>query len=331
MSTLGMHHLARGQAMAEFVVMVAGCVLLMFVAVPVIGKLTDMAYKSQEMARYAAWERTVWYGTPDDYIGQSKSGHSPSQYDQDQIFSLSPSDRSLYARLDTVKGLPTRSNEDIFNSAENRLLTNRQEAQPFTNEDVEAPGNSMINRFWRWTSGQSQPMVNSGASAAGSSMSNSTPTSVADTLTGGYNALMSPVTKAVDILSFGRGDDDLLQIAHPRRNLYSSDVRIPVSLTGSTLGSTPLIGAAPLSVNARSAILADAWVAQDELHMREKSDDFVLGTGLEENLVWDVIKTAVSIMEPSFRHIDLAPVNTDPIPGDSVACNPRTGFCYFND
>lgn len=331
MKISGIPHRARGQAMAEFVVMVAGCVMLMFVAVPVIGKLTDMSFKSQEMARYAAWERTVWYGTPNDYIGQSKGDHSPSQYDRDQIFSLSPSDRSLYQRLDTVEGLPTRSNEDIFHSAENRLLTYRQQAQSFTNEDIEAPGNGMINRFWRWTSGNSQPMLETGASAAGSSMSNSAPSSVANTLMNGYNALMSPITKAVDILSFGAGDEDLLQIAHPRRNLYSSDIRIPVSLTGSTLGSTPLIGDAPLSVNARSAILADAWVAQDELHMREKSDDFVLGTALEDNPLWDGIKTAVSFMEPSFRHIDLAPVNTDPIPDADVKCNPRSGFCYLDD
>lgn len=34
----------RGQAMAEFVVMVAGGVLLLFVLVPVVAKLADMAY-----------------------------------------------------------------------------------------------------------------------------------------------------------------------------------------------------------------------------------------------------------------------------------------------
>lgn len=330
MNAIRSPHVA-GQAMAEFVVMVAGCVLLLFVAVPVVGKLGDMAFKSQEMARYAAWERTVWYGTPNDYLGQSSSDYSPSQYDRNQIFSLSPADRSLYERLDTVEGLPTRSNADIFNSAENRLLTYQQAIRPLSPQDLEAPDSASTNRFWRWTSGQSQPMLARGASASSSSLNNSTPSSVANTLVSTYNGFMYPIAKAVDILSFGAGDEDLLQIAHPRRNLYSSDVRLPVSLTGSTLGQTPLAGDSPLSVNARAAILADAWVAQDELHMREKSDDFVLGTALEDNPLWDGIKTAVSIMEPSFKHIDLAPVNTDPIPDGDVKCNPRTGFCYLDD
>ncbi|RRV38254.1 hypothetical protein EGJ86_12405 [Pseudomonas sp. o96-267] len=331
MKSTSMPHRIGGQAMAEFVVMVAGCVLLMFVAVPVVGKLTDMAFKSQEMARYAAWERTVWYGTAEDHLGQNSRDYSPSQYDRSQISSISPADRSLYAQLDTVEGLPTRSNEDIFNSAEKRLLTYEQKARLFSDDDISAAGNADTNRFWRWTSGESRAMTLPGASAEGSSMSNSAPASLANTLVGGYNSLMNPIAKVVNILSFGQGDEDLLQIAHPRRNLYSSDVRIPVSLAGSTLGNKPLVGDAPLSVNARAAILADAWVAQDELHMREKSDDFVLGTGLEDNPLWDGIKTAVSIMEPSFKHIDLAPVNTAPIPDSDVKCNPRTGFCYLDD
>lgn len=149
MKSTSMPHRIGGQAMAEFVVMVAGCVLLMFVAVPVVGKLTDMAFKSQEMARYAAWERTVWYGTAEDHLGQNSRDYSPSQYDRSQISSISPADRSLYAQLDTVEGLPTRSNEDIFNSAEKRLLTYEQKARLFSDDDISAAGNADTNRFWR--------------------------------------------------------------------------------------------------------------------------------------------------------------------------------------
>ena len=58
-----MQHECRGQAMAEFVVMTAGCLLLLFVLVPVVAKLSDMSYKAQELARYTAWERTVWYNS----------------------------------------------------------------------------------------------------------------------------------------------------------------------------------------------------------------------------------------------------------------------------
>ena len=308
----------RGQAMAEFVVMVAGCLLLMFVLVPVLGKLTDMSYKSQEMARYAAWERTVWYGTANDYLGQQSRDNRPTQFDQG-------------GSLDTIKGLPTRSNEAIFNSAENRLLSFNNAPQPFSDDDLNNPAEQANNRLWRWTSGNDQNMTLAGSAAAASELRNDTANSIANTLVGMYNGMMRPIAGAVDILSFGQGDEDLLQIAHPGRNLYSSDVRIPVSLLGSNLGTESLIGDRPLSVNARAGILADAWVAQDESHLYNKANDFVLGTALEENPLWGAIKFAVGLVEPSIKNINMAPVNTDPIPDAGVACNPRSGFCYLDD
>ena len=321
-----------GQAMAEFVVMVAGCVLLMFVAVPVIAKLSDMAYKSQEMARYVAWERTVWYGTGNDHLGQSDKDYLPSQHDLSQITVVSPADRAKYRALDQITELPTRSTAEILNSAENRLLTFSQQTPEFAYEDLDAPNTRDQHAFWRWTSGgDDTAMYTPGSSTTQSSLSNRKAESVADLLMTGYNGMMGAVAGVVNILSFGGGDKDLLQIAHPRRNLYYSSVSIPVSLTGSQLGKTPLVGTTPLSMNARAAVLADAWVAQDELHLREKSDDFVLGTGIEDNPLWDIAKTAISILEPSFKNIDMAPVNTDPIPDAGVACNPRTGFCDFDD
>ncbi|HWT71543.1 MAG TPA: TadE family protein [Oxalicibacterium sp.] len=51
-----------GQAMVELVI-VAGFVLVpLFLAIPLIGKYLDMRSSAVQAARYAAWERTVWYG-----------------------------------------------------------------------------------------------------------------------------------------------------------------------------------------------------------------------------------------------------------------------------
>jgi len=51
-----------GQAMVELVI-VAGFVLVpLFLAIPLIGKYLDMRAAAVQSARYAAWERTVWYG-----------------------------------------------------------------------------------------------------------------------------------------------------------------------------------------------------------------------------------------------------------------------------
>ena len=48
--------------MVELVI-VAGLVLIpLFLAIPLIGKYLDMRSNAVQAARYAAWERTVWYG-----------------------------------------------------------------------------------------------------------------------------------------------------------------------------------------------------------------------------------------------------------------------------
>jgi len=51
-----------GQAMIELKI-VAGFVLVpLFLAIPLIGKYLDMRAAAVQTSRYAAWERTVWYG-----------------------------------------------------------------------------------------------------------------------------------------------------------------------------------------------------------------------------------------------------------------------------
>lgn len=52
----------RGQAMIELLI-VAGFVLVpLFLAIPLIGKYLDMRAAAVQTSRYAAWERTVWFG-----------------------------------------------------------------------------------------------------------------------------------------------------------------------------------------------------------------------------------------------------------------------------
>jgi hypothetical protein len=52
----------RGQAMVELLI-AAGFVLIpLFLAIPLLGKYLDVRASAVQSARYAAWERTVWYG-----------------------------------------------------------------------------------------------------------------------------------------------------------------------------------------------------------------------------------------------------------------------------
>lgn len=300
----------RGQAMAEFVVMTAGCLLLLFVLVPVVAKLSDMAFKAQEAARYTAWERTVWY---------NRSGNEDT----------------MPSQIDTSDGhLAMRSDLEIFNSAEARLMNYTRLPSAFTARDVDIPEQT-TNSFWRWThSNSSQMMLEPGAMSESSSLVNARTPSIAYQVIDIYNDVMGVIAKVVSIFNFGGGDDDFLQIAHPIRNFYTTDIDIPIPLARGAFGNKPLFGEeypAKLNVGARSAILADGWVAQSEEHFSAKVDDFVLGSMIENNPVWGVIRGLVGIFEPSFKTVDFAPVNTDPMPDTEVACNDATGFCYYKE
>ena len=58
-----------GQAMSEFLVTVAFAFLPLFVLVPTLGKIMDLQFQNQMAARYAVWERTVWF---DNLSGENR-------------------------------------------------------------------------------------------------------------------------------------------------------------------------------------------------------------------------------------------------------------------
>lgn len=68
----------HGQAMVEFLVAALFFLVPLFLAMSAIGKLIDVQHTANMAARYAAWERTVWYedgGTSPDF----KSFNNPNQ------------------------------------------------------------------------------------------------------------------------------------------------------------------------------------------------------------------------------------------------------------
>lgn len=52
---------SRGAALVEFIVIAIFVLVPMYLATQAIGKLADVRAGAQTAARYAAWERTVWY------------------------------------------------------------------------------------------------------------------------------------------------------------------------------------------------------------------------------------------------------------------------------
>jgi hypothetical protein len=305
-----------GQAMTEFVVMTAGFLLILFVLVPVVAKLSDMSYKAQEAARYTAWERTVWYqrnGVEGETI--------PSQMNLEDGY------------------MAMRSDDDILNTAERRILSFNQTSQAFDAQDIDPQVDARSNNFWRWTHGEGgKSMTDPGDMASASNITNNATPSIAYGIVDGYNSVMGVVADVLNVISFGQGDGDFMQIAHPTRNFYTTAVNIPVPMAESSqLGNQPLFGDrfTALNVGARSAVLADGWVAQTEngegSHFDEKVDDFVLGTLIDENPIFETVQSLIGIFEPSFKTLDLAPVDTAPINDSSPKCNVASGFCYFDE
>lgn len=57
--------LSSGQALVEFLIAATLVLIPMFLVVPLLGKYMDLKATAIQAARYAAWERTVWFGHAD--------------------------------------------------------------------------------------------------------------------------------------------------------------------------------------------------------------------------------------------------------------------------
>lgn len=80
----------RGQAMSEFVITGVLFLIPVFLLVPLFGKYIDMKGQAVLGARYAAWERTVWYGGTSasvDWPGAAKSADEIRNEVRQRVFS----------------------------------------------------------------------------------------------------------------------------------------------------------------------------------------------------------------------------------------------------
>jgi len=72
----------RGQALAEFTIAAAFVLIPLFLMIPLLGKFLDMKATTIQAARYAAWERTAWYGNSDWAVGQKSDAQIQSEVQQ---------------------------------------------------------------------------------------------------------------------------------------------------------------------------------------------------------------------------------------------------------
>ena len=108
------HHLPRragGQALVELLVAALFFLVPLFLAIAAIGKFLDVQHTADMSARYAAWERTVWY----DASGRFAAVNHPNSKTSSAI-KAEIATRMLYDRtsskviLDTDKNATTLAN-----------------------------------------------------------------------------------------------------------------------------------------------------------------------------------------------------------------------------
>ncbi len=285
-----------GQAMTEFVVMTSGVLLILFLVVPMLAKLLDMSFQTQQMARYMAWERTVWYDNGDQPSETTEPGND----------------------------IAVRSDSAVDGSAQKRLLTFAATPEALSAGDVSGVPAGTQHALWRWSSGGQ--MLNGGGLAGGNLNPEKTP-SVAYEVLDVYNEGMDLLTEPLTMIGVGGGaDGNFLQIAHPQDNYFTPEVSASVNLANTGLESSAL--PASLNITASSAILADGWNAQGEHHFRSRADDFAIGT-LMDNALVNAMISFIGVFEPSFRDVDFGYIGTDPIPEAETKCD--FGFCYFDE
>jgi hypothetical protein len=101
-NTSKMPRRAGGQAMVEFLVAALFFLVPLFLAVVVIGKFGDVQNSANQAARYAAWERTVWYDDAGSNFGNiNDSNHKTAVQISNEISARLINDRSL--NVTTIK------------------------------------------------------------------------------------------------------------------------------------------------------------------------------------------------------------------------------------
>lgn len=94
-----------GQALTEFTIAAAFVLIPLFLMIPLLGKFLDMKATTIQATRYAAWERTAWYGNTEWAAGQKSDTQIKNEvqkrfYSNDATSPLRSTDMSLTGGAD---------------------------------------------------------------------------------------------------------------------------------------------------------------------------------------------------------------------------------------
>jgi hypothetical protein len=224
-----------GQAMTEMLVASAFVLVPLFLIIPLVGKYIDMKQASVSAARYAAWERTVYFSNSNDQYPSGFSGGSN--------------------HLRPVKSNDTLRDEiktRIYGQADAALDANNS-LQSFTGRDLwrDHRGNALLKN----TAATND--VISGGTIEG------TFASVIDTVG-------SAIQKITSILSLGQGSFDVIKLHGNNEVSTSLAVNADNGVTTLNQNRRPLLNVGSLEFKAKAQVYSYAWSAGGKEHLAKQ-------------------------------------------------------------
>lgn len=327
----------RGQAMTEFVVCVGFIFLVLFVVIPLFGKIIDMKQTNLQASRYAAWERTVWL--------QSQNAWNDSGTDNSGDFVISN---------DEFESVAIRSDDDLLNTVRNRFFSGRGMAaiRPIDSSDANA-GAMAQGAIWEYTQSKGNMLNDVQLSIAEEETD-----SIAYEVIDGLKSILNPVSNALGFVlsALGGSNEDIFSYDFNLKGYYT-----PTLTTSLNTGNAKGGGNGEWDYNngdwgggiedaifqnwdgrfiSNSAILADGWNAQSVAYYQDRVDNFVPST-IFDNAALDFARTALSFLEggpdnSAIYKLDFGEIEVQPMPFDEdsgapleVSCD--DGFCYYDD
>lgn len=303
-----------GQAMTEFAIVAAAVLVPLFLILPVLTKYGELSQTSVEMARYVAWERSVW--------------HEPDK---------------IPAGVEIVGGstFPAKTSSVIANEAKLRML--EAPDAPILSQSGAVLNDSNLNPFL--FDYQGKPLVDVGGVQVNVEKLKETP-GIGYEVLRFFTKTLQPVYKLFSWLGSNHSN-----FSPNLDGYFESDnhiVGIPLNNVSYVVpddqkkNGLETIETVHLAMYADSALLVDSWSAQGPAMFKTQTGGLVPSSFLNNdflNEMRDVLSKL--LLEPKLKQPapgssdgwDMGGYNTDPfnIGVDEADICDKNGVCSFND
>ncbi|HAL42510.1 MAG TPA: hypothetical protein DCP57_08705 [Gammaproteobacteria bacterium] len=321
-----------GQAMAEFLVSVAFVFMPLFVFVPLLGKVIDIQHHNQMAARYAAWERTVWF---DNLDGENRDDFRTSGSEWESV--------------------ALRSQQDVANTMKNRFFRNVSggELSPILDLDTSL-GDGEGSEVWRYVQSKGAMYDDTRLLSYQEQDTPGYAYGATQLFADGIQTVKEPINFLLGAI--GNDNEDLFAfpLFSSPKGYFTPMVRTQLDVGNAHGGgssvwdrengqfSEGIESAIFLNwdgvLESNAAILADGWGAQSVAHYQDRADDYV-PSDVFDNAFFDAVITIMSVLEggpenSAINKLGFGDVSVEPMPmkdGEPAGVDCPSGICNFEE